>query len=123
MKAAALILTSLAASPALAEGARLTLTCSTATVCTGPSACRPGGGPIEIVLAPQDTDAAGAGTYTARTAAGEAEAQAAGHLGPFAWQEDAARVSLVLASEAQAVLVRSDGGAAQTSLLTCDVTQ
>ncbi|WP_353472259.1 hypothetical protein PVT71_13255 [Salipiger sp. H15] len=120
----------LAALPALAEGARLTLECTLATACSEAGDCGAGQGPVAFVLAPVETDAEGAGSYEVSVDGGEPlPAQALGFAGPFLWQpSEGTRMALSLTSETTALWTRQivESGtdappSAEIDFLTCGI--
>ncbi len=121
---------SLAALPAQAEGARLSLECTRVTACTEAGTCAKAEGPVRFVLAPVDTDATGAGTYEVTVDGGAAmAAQAMSFAGPFLWAPALGRrETLTFTSETSALWLRqtieSGTGAAPSAdidFLTCRI--
>ncbi|ANT59090.1 hypothetical protein AYJ57_01170 [Salipiger sp. CCB-MM3] len=116
--------------PAAAEGARLVLECSFVTACSEAGACAAGDGPVRFVLAPLETDAAGAGRYEVTVDEQPAQpAEALGFAGPFLWQpSEGTRMVLSLTSETTALWTRQivDSGtdappSAEIDFLTCGI--
>ncbi|WP_163850161.1 hypothetical protein [Pseudooceanicola aestuarii] len=94
--------------PAAAEGARLLAECRITTTCAETGACRPGFGAPVFEIAPQDTDATGAGRYTLQLDDGaKVTAQGLSLTGPFVWSPDTGhRDSLSLTGEGTALWLR-----------------
>ena len=114
-----------------AEGARLRLDCETVTRCAEGGACEAAGDGVTFTVAPQATDADGAGRYTVIVDGGQAQAaEGLARLGPFSWSSEAGtRDSLTVTGEASALWLRQvidDGSGAppraRIDILQCEVT-
>ena len=116
----------LAATSLLAEGARLSLTCSVVTACDTGGQCASGEGPADFIISPNKIDEAGTGTYAVTENDGTPVlSQGLSQLGPFVWKptEDT-RMTLTVTGEDTAVLIRQGTGPdpwAETGLMTCGV--
>lgn len=117
----------LLAAPAGAEGARLVIDCTRVTRCSADGRCLPAEGRQRIVLMPQGTDAAGAGSYAiALDDAPPASATSPGFTGPFVWDDaGGARRTFVLTGAADALLVRQPkpgvpASGSEIDLMTCE---
>ncbi|QDC09711.1 hypothetical protein FHY55_10845 [Oceanicola sp. D3] len=116
---------------ALAEGARLTLTCEVQRSCNEAGACDPFGGTQVFTLAPTATDANGTGDWTVALNDGEATpARGLAHTGPWVWQPgDGHLHTLSLTGEASALRIRQwlpteryPETYAEIDIMTCEVT-
>lgn len=73
------------ATPVWAEGARVRLDCLQDHQCPEGQACIQGGEALELVLAPVEIAADGAGRYQLTTGGETVPARSAGAFGPFVW--------------------------------------
>ena len=116
----------LAAAPAFAEGARLTLDCTVTRFCTAPTVCEPVDAPVTLVFAPEATDATGAGDYVLSMNGLAHAAQGQSAIGPFVWEDGTETLTLTLLSETEATVAavrRDDPAATSLTELDCAVTQ
>ncbi|WP_194133144.1 hypothetical protein [Salipiger mangrovisoli] len=95
-------------SGAEAEGARLNLDCTFVTACSEAGVCAAGVGPVAFTLAPVETDAEGAGSYSMSVDGAEPlPAEAPGFAGPYLWQpSEGTRMALSLTSDTTALWTR-----------------
>ena len=131
MRAAVILMAALLPLPALAEGARIELTCDTRAACDAAGQCDaqgdvgensvgdpapsgPASGDLRLVIEPEDTDPDGIGLYSMWVGDGPAlGAAGAGRLGPYLWMDDdGTRSTLALTGEDSAILIRQGAGGA-----------
>lgn len=124
MRALALLL--VAATPAAAEGARQVFDCRATLECDGKGECQPSDGAVSFVLAPVSVAADGSGTFTLSADGIDAEAEAAGSLGPFLWSDAEGRPQALLVTGESSLLWHSldpGSGVSAVRFLSCEVTQ
>ncbi|MBI1418101.1 MAG: hypothetical protein GC146_12840 [Limimaricola sp.] len=128
MRAASLIMLALGLAPAplLAEGARITLTCTATKACDAAGSCAPDSMQTSFTFAPATVDDTGAGAYDLTHDGAALTATALSRLGPFAWSagpDDSEALLVTGAAQALWQVLTPSTGTSTLHFLACEVTQ